>query len=397
MRASCARSGMTTIGALFSVTVAAGLLGLALEFALVYHVQQQLQAGTNAAALAGAMELIDEDVLYPGRMAALGSQAAADDVAAAQQAALGYGQVNIAGGTRMFSNAASKQPPPVLAGWLAEPLELSTPLVPWPQAGMANALVVHAERSDRWGNALPLWIGPLLGVGQADVQATATACVDQRVYGFRPVQGSLIPVVPLAALGWGTDDAWTVQAAVPAQAGVNDRFMVNYANGGVAAGADGIPEVVLCTPKISGGQEVLPGNLGCLRLSSGSAPLDFARQMRDGPGEMDLVELGGALAVPPGGSLLVAGASEFEGMLPELAWQIRGLRRAWPLYQARHAAAGAVQFELAGFAAGCVVDVYVEEGRVCLVVQPAVLVSRTALVHSAAGWNPWLGRLALVR
>jgi hypothetical protein len=387
---------MTTIGALFSVTVAAGLLGLALEFALLHHVRTQLQAGTNAAALAGAMELIDEDVLYPGRLAALGSQAAADDVAAASQAALAYGQANIAGGMRMFSAGAAQQPPPVTAGWLAEPLDLSSPLVPWPQAGAANALVVHAERSDRWGNALPLWIGPLLAVAEGEVEATATACVDQRVHGFRPVQGSVIPVVPVAALGWGGEDAWTVQAAAAAQAGVNDRFAVNYANGAVSAGADGIPEILLCTPKVSGGQELLPGNLGCLRLHASTNAQDFSRQFLDGPVAADLAALGGELAVPPGGALVVGGASEFEALLVGLAGQVLGVRRAWPLYRSRQTAGGEA-FELAGFAAGCIVDVYVEDGRTCLVVQPAVLVSRTALVHPAAGWNPWLGRLSLVR
>jgi hypothetical protein len=398
MPASSLRSGMTTIGALFSVTVAAGLLGLALEFALMQHVQDQLQAGTNAAALAGAMELIDEDVLYPGRLALLGPSAAADDVAAAEQAALQYGQVNVAGGVRMFADVANKQPAPLAFGWLAEPLDLDSPLEPWPQAGRANTLVVHAERSERWGNALPLWIGPLLGVAQADVQATAAACVDQRVHGFRPVQGSVIPVVPLAALGWGSNDAWTEQAAAPVQAGVNDRYTVNYSSGQVTAGADGIPEIVLCTPQYSAGQQVLAGNLGCLRLNAMTTAQDFARQLQEGLRPADLAELGGQLAVPPGGTLTLSGAGEFEALLPSLAGNVLGLRRAWPLYLSRQSSgSGGEEFELAGFAAGSVVDAYVDNGRSCLVVQPAVLVSRTALVHATAGWNPWLGRLCLVR
>lgn len=391
------RRGMTTIGALFSVTVVAGMLGLALEFALLEHVRGQLQAGANAAALAGAMELIDEDVLYPGRLAQLGSQAATDDVAAAQSVALDYARANIAGGVRMFSPLPAQDPPPLVAGWIAEPLDLSSPLVPWPQQGAANVLQVHAERSQRWGNPLPLWIGPLLGVAEGDVAATATACVDQRVHGFRPVQESVVPVMPLAALGWGTADAWTSQAAAPAAAGVNDRFVVNYATGQVEAGSDGIPELVLCTPKVSGGQEVLPGNLGCLRLRASESPQDFTRQVQDGLTTADLTELGGQLAVPPGGSLMVPRGEEFEAMLPDLAATVRGTRRAWPLYRARHSDSGGDWFELAGFAAGCVVDGYVEDGRTCLIVQPAVLVSRTALVHPAATWNPWLGRLALVR
>ncbi len=397
MAPNSTRRGMTTIGALFSVTVAAGLLGLALEFALLEHVRGQLQAGTNAAALAGAMELIDEDVLYPGRLAALGSQAAADDVAAAQSVALEYARANIAGGARMFTPLPSQDPPPLVAGWIAEPLDLGSPLAPWPQGGAANALQVHAERSHRWGNPLPLWIGPLLGVAEGEVQATATACVDQRVHGFRPVQECVIPVVPLAALGWGADDAWTTQAAAPAQAGVNDRFVVNYTTGQVTAGSDGIPELVLCTPKLSGGQEVLPGNLGCLRLRASVSSQEFAKQVQDGLGPADLAELGGQLAIPPGGSLMVARGEEFEALLPDLAPHVRGVRRAWPLYRARHSVGGGDLFELAGFAAACVVDAYLEDGRVCLVVQPAVLVSRTALVHPAAEWNPWLGRLALVR
>lgn len=398
MSVNSTRRGMTTIGALFSVTVAAGLLGLALEFALLEHVRGQLQAGANAAALAGAMELIDEDVLYPGRLATPGPQAATDDVAAAQSVALEYARANIAGGVRMFTPLPTQEPPPFVAGWIAEPLDLGSPLLPWRQGGAANALQVHAERSHRWGNPLPLWIGPLLGVAEGEVLAIATACVDQRVHGFRPVQEGVIPVVPLAALGWGAADAWTMQAAAPAQAGVNDRFVVNYATGQVVAGADGIPELVLCTPKVSGGQEVLPGNLGCLRLRASERPEDFARQVQDGLGPADLRELGGQLAIPPGGSLMVPRGEEFEVLLSDLAVKVRGVRRAWPLYRARHSDnSGGELFELAGFAAGCVVDAYIEDGRWCLIVQPAVLVSRTALVHPAAGWNPWLGRLALVR
>lgn len=393
------RRGISIGLLLVCVAMVMGFVGLVLEFALIHHVRRQMQGACDAAALAGAVELLDDDVLRPGT-----TPDPTDDVRAARRAAAGYGGANVvAGNQALVETAEQGRHADVQAYWMQDPSNLHSPLTDYRLARQANTLRVRTERSRRRGNALPLWIGPLLGIGQANVGCDSLATVDQRIYGFRPIGGGTVPVVPLTALHRGDSDSWWSQANAQARPHVNDRYTVDYRTGQVQPGPDGIPEVLLRS-KLDHGHAQDAGNFGVLTLPSaaalgGSGWLSlFTRQLQDGLRSSDLVSQGGSISAVSGSAATVQGMDDLshEWISPLLA--ARGLNRVWPLYGSKSSQGGSVQYQITGFGAGCLADVYTDQdGQLFLVVQPSLLATRTALVRAGEQLNPWIARLTLTR
>lgn len=385
-------SGMLVIGLILLFAI----LGLALELGLLQHVQIQLQTAVDSAALAGASELLDENVLRPGT-----DPDWSDDIEIAFAKSQQFAGSNIACG-QAVAIAANPQNNPAgdfVVAWLDSSTDRSNAPQFYPDSQRCNTLIVRATRTADRGNPVPLWFSPLLGLASADVMAESRATLDQRVYGFRPQGLGVIPVVPLAALARGSEEAWLEQSQSSPVDGENDKYSVDYRTGAVTTGADGIPEIELKAPLGDAGG--LEGNFLALDFNpEPHEPGRFKRQLESGLTAHDLVSLGGQLALDASGQQQVIGVGIKEKAVGKLR-EIVGENRVWPLFTSRTDDDGEITVVLGGFAAGRIVDARLnDDNEAVVLVQASTLVTATALVRDLGPneqLNTWIARLCLTR
>lgn len=390
------RRGSGTLLMLVIVLVMMAVLGATIELALVYQVHLQLQGAADTAALAGAVELLDDDVLRPGNRPNLH-----DDVRRARRAAVAYAAANVAAAVPVECDANFENDPAgdVVVGWVDEPRSVQSPLLPWDGSGTVNTLQVRLHRTAERGNPVALWFTSILGLSQADVEARGQASIDRRVFGFRPTREDNVPLVPLAILRRG-GDGWFDQAFAPADASWNDRYHVDERTGAVTPGPDGIPEIELrITPP--GAEATARDNAGFLLLDKEQSSSELARQIATGMGRDDLQAHGGQLALTADGTLALPGSKSISRELIAALRGIQGVKRVWPLYRTHRDLGGMSVFELDGFVAGQVVDVQVSgDGQLIVLVQPCLLVTATALTgrtRFGPEMNHWIAKLVLSR
>ena len=370
-----------------TLVVLVGVGALALNLAWLISHKVQLQHACQAAVLAGAAQLLDP---------AAGTTPPTPDVAAEARVAAATNQAQIFFAPNSSAILqTSGDSPDVIAGWCQDPTFPSATVVPWTGAGPVNALSVRGMRRRSNGQAVVMWFGHLFGTGSAEPAAAATASMDQRIYGFRPLEYVPVPMAPLMAsstLQWPS-------AVVGATAGLSDDYSVDPRTGAVSAGPDQIAEVTLLSP-VAGGSAP-SGQAAATWLSLPDAATDYnaiVLQVNDGIQPVDLTGIGGELALGTDGVLLIPAAAEPNfaqaDMLLTALLSIRGQRRIWPV-GSLDTSGGQPTCRITGFVAGCVVDGSRNSNVISIVVQACTIQTCTGLLRSPMARNPWIGKLIL--
>jgi hypothetical protein len=382
------RTGAVALLLLASLAVLLGVVSMAINLSWLTSHQVQLRNACQSAALAGAAELLDpapqEDSTEP-------------DPAAAVRAANAIQRANLF----FTSNTntvlqTSGDDPDVLPGWSADPTMPLGTIAPWNGEGPVNALSVRGVRRRSNGQAVVLWFGNLFGVNDAEPAAVAAASMDQRIYGFRPLEYVNVPMTPLLVLPAG--DQWPPSVA-GAMNGFTDNYSVDPRTGDVAEGPDGVGEITLRLPAADG---PLPaGQAYAVWISLGGETADFSsieQQVGRGLTLGDLASLGGQFALGGDGTLAVSAAPAADASqvaaLQAALLSIRGKKRIWPI-GAPDTAGGESVYRATGFVAGCVVDCRLESGSLSIVVQGCTIQTCTGLLRSGMARNPWIGKLIL--
>lgn len=429
------RRGLASGLVLLMLVFLAGFVALGLNVSRLSQVQAQLRTVCQAAALAGAAELMDE-----GFCGGVADQR--DDVLKAREVARHTAERNFVDGRPVVLNPNVDNAPlgDIVVGSI-EPLKASGQPLALPhdvkQAQGLNTVRVTARLKLNTYNKVTLFCGALLGVLSTDAAASAQATLDRRVAGFRPEPGVKVPCVPLAA----EYESWMKQALAACKPGVNDRYTVNYATGEVTLGSDGIPEITLstCTQNNDPATDATasadasteadsaaaneateaasnddaantpdassPPSAWCraLALPSDEKQLDaWLIRCREGLGKHDLAMFGGQLIVLPQGSTPAPVLDTMPQELPAALQSIVGGSRAWALAEA---GADEQSCAIVGFAAGRIVAVRRIEnstqnsptGDWEILVQPTTLVSSQAVTTAAMSLNPWIGKLELTQ
>jgi hypothetical protein len=372
---------------LLSLGALLGIAALALNLAWLTSHQIQLRHACEAAALAGAAELLDPTPAVSDHET---DQAAADRVAAATSRAREFFAPNSPAVLQ-----TSGVDPDVLAGWVEDPSSPHAIFTRWTGVGSVNSLSVRGVRRRSYGQAVVLWFGGLFGMRNAEPAAAATATMDQRVYGFRPVKFVSVPMVPLlvfSAVQWPS-------CAAGAEDGLPDNYSIDPRTGEVIAEPDGISEITLRVP-LAGGS--LPsGQAGASWLTMGPGATDFnalARQVSQGLAASDLAAIGGQFAFGQGETLSIPAASAPAagpaGALQDVLLGIRGQKRIWPIGSVMTQGGHPVCL-VTGFVAGCVADCSLDGNCLTIVVQACTIQTCTALLRSGTPRNPWIGKLIL--
>jgi hypothetical protein len=390
------RAGMTVGILLLGLVFLSGFLALGVNAARLSQAQSQLRSSCQAAALAGAWELMDEGVLvgYPDQR---------DDVLTAREAARIYGRYNgVDGRPIVLDPNPSNDPRGDVVVCTVDPLGPAgqPPVLPALETEPVNTVRVTARMQRNSFDRVSLWFGKLAGMASADVAAAAQATLDRRVAGFKPEPGVNVPVVPMVA----DYDDWI--RLTSAGEGVTDQYAINYQTGEVVAGGDGIPEITLEFNPVpseveaaatENPAEMTTGRVAALMLDDdGSNPWIWSTRTRDGLSQSDLAAYGGEMVVRNG----VLPMPVFAVVPPELPWtlmEIIGANRAWPL--GLPSATGTQN--IVAFAAGRIVAVRLKQSSETptweVVVQPSTIVSSQAVTLPTMNANPWIGKLELTQ
>ena len=360
VRRAADRRGNILILTAFMMVFMMALLAVAVDIGYLQMARTQLQKTADAAALAAAAELIDNEAIS-------GHPDMSDEATSARAFAIQYAALNkvCSASPTVDSNPNNDAVGDIVLGYLADPSDRNATM-DFSSTNRYNAVQVRVRRTVNQNGEVPFFFARVLGIQTAPVQATATAALMNTVGGFRtPPDGSNLNILPYAL----DKNSWD---ALMAGTG-NDAWSWDEVSGAVHGGADGIKEVNLF-PQGTGA----PGNRGTVDIgSSNNSTSDIARQIVDGISPSDLAHLGGQIKFDAQDQLYLNGDTGISaGVKDELA-SIRGQPRVIPLFSQVVGPGNNAQYTIVAFAGIRVMEVVLtgSQNSKRILVQPAPVVA----------------------
>ena len=308
-RKNSKRRGAAAVLSVATIPVLIGFAALAVDVGVLYNARAEAQRAADAAALAGAWELLDEDRLTGAPEMSLEEQLA-------RQAAAEYAARNMIRGVspEVDLNTENLADGDVVVGYLYDPTNLDEALST-AQPDQINSVFVRVRRDTVLNGPVQLLFAGILGFNTSNVQAEATATFKDGVVGYKvesedeSANADLLPFT-LKNTVWEQ----LVDGTYPA---ATDDYTYND-DGTVTPGPDGILEVNLYPG--AGETQLPPGNCGTVDICNpNNSTSDIARQILEGvnwddlsycdcPGEVRLDEHG--VVVLNGDTGLSAGFKE---------------------------------------------------------------------------------------
>ncbi|MEW6253219.1 MAG: pilus assembly protein TadG-related protein [Planctomycetota bacterium] len=353
-----------------SLTVILGMGALAVDVGRLYVVRSEMQTAADAAALAGANRLLDEDRLK-------GSYAMNTVLAEARDATVLVAQRNpVAGlGPVLNPNPGNDPAGDVVVGYLADPenqacqLEFTNP----ERFNTVRALI---RRDEAHQGSIALLFARIFGYDSSNLRTAAAATFEDGVAGFRIQQpGTTVDLLPFAL----QKDVWDALLA----GGGDDNYSYNQETRTVGCGQDGVREVNLY-PGAGTGQ-LPPGNFGTVDIGSpNNSTCDISRQIRYGVSEADLAWHGGELVIPNEGPLPLNGDTGLSAAVKDDLEAIKGMPRMIPLFSTVAGNGNNAQYNIVAFAGVRVMYVKLTGSMSSkkVIVQPAVVTSGAAVTRA---------------
>ncbi len=283
------RGAITPLMALM-LTMIMALLALAVDLGYIALVRAELQNAADASALAGAMELLDKSLLQGG------SQTTATNKARTQ--AYNFAHNNMAGGVALAPdlNSSNTATGDILCGYFTNPSDAAETMSLTPPTGaLYNAVQVRVYRASTHtgvGNGpVSLFFANALSQGTKNLQATATACIQGAVTGFK-------------AQTPGRDFCWVLPYALDIDVW-NDQIVngngpddwTRSSTATITSGGDNIPETKLFPAK----GVTTSGNFGAVDIGlPNNSTADVKRQIVSGVSKDDLAWFSAANGYPNG-------------------------------------------------------------------------------------------------
>lgn len=356
------------------------MVAFSVDTGYICLVKAELQNAADAAALAGASQLLVPD--FPGIEL---SSAPSNAVADARNEAKRYAKYNYGGN--------------VALDLLDSDIDVSyqsaygTSIVPEsPSASYPNTVQVTLRRDKTANKPLSLFFAPVLGVSEWNGTATATAMVRnklQNITGFESWPGgpnaTLLPITVNV-------NTWNnfLKTGISPDGKRYDDFKVRVplntsdwnSNVSPSGTSDGTPEVKGVYP-----DRTTPGNWGLIRLDPTASPSadNAERWVLKGPTPAELSKFGPdgmqataskPLTVPAGPGLKSSLVPDFEAII--------GQPRSIPLYTTYSDKGGSnTTYEIVGFAGVVVVNAVGRGNSIEITFQPAIVVDATATPGSS--------------
>lgn len=376
---------VVTLTAMLMVVIV-GMVAFSVDIGYIAVTRAELQNAADSAALAGAWKLFDRDELS-------GLPSQSPEISAARAEAVKFAGKNKAGNIALVLDRNDGNSPDgdIVIGHMANPTnsgsEINVAVHPY------NAVKVRIHRDHVRNGSLNLFFAGVLGKQTQELEATATACFEDAIKGFRirdtgPQACKLLP--------YALDvNVWMDQIVNRNGA---DEWQYDPNTKAYSPGSDGIPEVKLFPNK-----GIAPGNFGTIDIGSpGNGTSELARQILYGPNKSDLAYYpGGEFKLGLAGVLITGGDTGISaGVKDELA-SIRGQPRIIPLYQPPVVGSGNnAKYTLVGFAGVIITEVVLTgaQSKKHITIQPEFVIDGTAIGGGSSTTSYFVYRsVALVR
>jgi Flp pilus assembly protein TadG len=363
------------------------MVAFAVDMGYICHVRTELQRTADAAALAAAESLLDDDDLR-------GISNQADDRIQAQTAINQLGAVNSAG--RVPIAVLSND---ITFGYVRVVSQPDNMLA----STFQNAVKVVVRRDDSANTPINLFFAPVIGKTQQTVRAEATAVMEAAIRGFAAPSAQPSKLLPYTM----QINDWNALFTSG-----EDNFAYNPSTGAVTAGQDGIREVRLfplsgsATSTNGSGKKnsnsssgVTPGNFGTIDLGNpNNSTADLARQILNGPNAQDFSFFpGNKIVLGSNGTLLLQGDTGISAGVKDELESIKGKARIIPLYSTVTGNGNNAQFTITKFVGCRILNVQLTGSMSSkhVLIQPAFCVDYNAISGGTEGVTSGLVRRPL--
>lgn len=332
-----------------------GMLAFTVDLGYVSLVRGQMQSAADAAALAGASQLLDRDMLHGDPYQTLTD---------ADAQASSFSTANKAGGVSLALGTGD-----ITYGYIANPADANSPFVT--DHRPFNSAQVRVRRTTAQNGELGLFFAPIFNRDSMALQAQATATLEGNVKGFEfnsNVSNQKCLLLPFVL------DV-TVWDAALAGSGGTDVWSYNSSTKAITAAADGIREVKLYPTK-----GTAPGNFGTIDIgSSNNSTADLERQILNGPNQADFALMGGKVELGADGTLVLEGDTGISAGFKDELTAIKGQPRIIPLFRSPVTGNGNnSRFTVVRWVGCVILDLKLTGGDKYMVIQPEFAVDSTA-------------------
>ncbi len=358
-----------------SVASLLGAAALAIDIGRLYMARTELQSSADAAALAGAWELLDSDRLR-------GASHPDEEFLAARDAAVAMAARNpvLQGSPLLDRNTGNTASGDIVIGYLSNPLNHSE-VLSLANPAQFNTVQVRVRRNAIRNGLIHHLFAPIFGNMDAGLGADAMATFKDGVVGFRVTDRTgNAGILPLAL----HVDYWTRLLA--GTYSVGDNYSYNEETGVVSSGGDGINELNLYPG--SGGTQLPPGNFGTVDIGSpNNSTADLSRQIREGVSEADLAYFPGGFRLNDAGELELNGDTGLSAAIKDDLESVLGQPRTIPLFNRVTGNGNNSMFRVIGFAGVRIMNVRLTGAmrNKQVIIQPAFVVDDAALTEPGSG------------
>ena len=302
------RRGTVAVLTAFMLIGLFSFIAFSIDVGTILVARSELQNAADAAAIAGAWELMDENALTGGTaQAVLESQA----IAGAEE----FVVLNQVLTQSMLAGSGN-----VTVGYIADPMDRTSPFL-LGSGNSPNAVQVHLFCNSTYNSPVDMAFARVLGIQHTDVDATATAAILSSINGVTtPSGGGNLGMLPYAL----DEDTWLDVLA----SATSDDWEWDAAAGEINSGSDGVWEANLF-PQGTGS----PGNRGTVDIgSSNNSTNDIARQILYCISPEDLAYHGGKLEFNAAGELYLNGDTGISAGVKDELESIKGQPRVIPIF-----------------------------------------------------------------
>ena len=359
------RGGVVVFVAVVMV-VLLSMAALTIDLGTLYVARAELQRSADAAALAAALDLLDEDILA-------GAPYMYDEIAAATASAVEYGGMNAVMNAYPTIDPSSD----VTIGYLLDPDNPDDVFTTAVNPSLYNSARVTVRRTSVLNGSVIFSFAAIFGSYSSDLVAEATATYKDGVTGFEvtPATGNA-GLVPFSLHVDAWDDLITQSFTM------GDNYSWDEATQSVVPGPDGIMELNLYPG--GGANQLPPGNFGTIDIgASNNSTQDLARQIRTGVNESDIAALGGSFSVP---TTLNGDTGLSAGIKDDLA-SIVGQARTISLFSNVSGNGNNSMFDIVGFGGirFMAVNLTGKMSNKAVIVQPAFVIEPAAVTGAGSG------------
>ncbi|MHB9049915.1 MAG: pilus assembly protein TadG-related protein [Pirellulales bacterium] len=358
------RRGNILVLSAFLMVAMIAMIAFAVDVGYLVSARTELQRSADAAAVAGALDLVNR----------FNGTTATQRTATARAATATYAGYNhVTGGAPTIDTGADVQ-----VGYVPNPFPLATRnpenLTPTEtntsQVEFFNTVLVRVRKSTNWNGRVPYFFARVWGINEApDTYTVAVAALPP------PGPSDILPIT-LKKETW--DDLMANPGAKPDEYGVQGNT--------VSAGSDGIHEIRLYPEP---GADTALGNWGTFDIPpGGNSASHLAGQIMNGatPGEVALMP-GGQFKLGSDGTLpLTADTGKSYGIKDELA-AIIGLPRVIPIYTTRVLEGNKLVYTSVQFVGIRVLEVHLTGKDQYVKIQPTGVPPMTEVPSNSTGWK----------